>query len=90
MSDQHAQDRMWRHSQHQTNQDRKPRIPLHLNISEAPDVESKAVLKRGIEGKQQQQTREKLCQQEWDEKRKPKPAVQHQRTADDWEEIEED
>ena len=44
-SDQHARERMWRHAQRQTNQNGKARIPLHLNISEAQDIESQVALR---------------------------------------------
>ena len=45
-SDQQARERMWRHAQCQTNEDRKPLIPMQPNISEAPDVKSQATLRR--------------------------------------------
>ena len=47
-SDQPARERMWKQAQQQTNKDRWPRIPLHPNVSEAPDVESQAALRRGV------------------------------------------
>ena len=48
-TDQPAQERMWRYAQHQTEGDEKPRIPMHPNISEAPNIESQAALRRGVE-----------------------------------------
>ena len=38
VSDQHTCERMWRHAQCQTDRNGKPRIPLQLNISRAPDA----------------------------------------------------
>ena len=48
-SDQPAPERMWKHAQSQTDRDWKPRILLQPNIWEAPDVESQAAKRRGIE-----------------------------------------
>ena len=44
-SDQPACKRMLRHAQQQSNRDAGPRIPLQPTVTEAPDMESQAVLR---------------------------------------------
>ena len=76
-SDQPACERMWRHPQRQTDRDGRPEIPLQPNISEAPDVESQAAIRRGRAAEQQGQRRELRCQQEWEKNRNRKMLKHH-------------
>ena len=78
---------MWKHAQWQSNKDGRPRIPLQPDVSEAPDIESQASLRRGVATEQHQQSRNQKQYQEWERNRSCTRLTNRSKVSDKWEEV---
>ena len=86
-SDQDVCKKVWKHAQRLTNKDGKPRIPLKTHISEAPDVESQAALRRGVAAEEYRGKRDQSRHQEWEKNRRQSKSVDCSKLSDHWEEV---
>ena len=83
-SDQEACRKVWKHAQRLADKDGRPRIPPKTLISEAPDVESQAALRRGVAAEEYRNKRDQHRYKEWEKNRRVLRPASRTKSAYRW------